>query len=99
MTSLQAEPLLDIEKLPRPLQKFEQYVKIVQLKSERRYMDWEPEALDSEMARLVKQLIRKHRDTKKQQLLEDLREAEELSDEARARILRQQLNALIKENA
>ena len=51
------------------------------------------------MARLVKQLIRKHRDTKKQQLLEDLREAEELSDEARARILRQQLNALIKENA
>ncbi|QJU08024.1 DNA primase [Candidatus Saccharibacteria bacterium oral taxon 488] len=99
VTALQAEPLLDREKLPRPLQKFEQYVKIVQLKSERRYMDWEPEALDSEMARLVKQLIRKHRDTKKQQLLEDLREAEELSDEARARILRQQLNALIKENA
>ena len=99
VTALQAEPLLDIEKLPRPLQKFEQYVKIVQLKSERRYMDWEPEDLDSEMARLVKQLIRKHRDTKKQQLLEDLREAEELSDEARARILRQQLNALIKENA
>ena len=99
VTALQAEPLLDVEKLPRPLQKFEQYVKIVQLKSERRYMDWEPEALDSEMARLVKQLIRKHRDTKKQQLLEDLREAEELSDEARARILRQQLNALIKENA
>ena len=99
VTALQAEPLLDVEKLPRPLQKFEQYVKIVQLKSERRYMDWEPEDLDSEMARLVKQLIRKHRDTKKQQLLEDLREAEELSDEARARILRQQLNALIKENA
>ena len=99
VTSLQAEPLLDVEKLPCPLQKFEQYVKIVQLKSERRYMDWEPEALDSEMARLVKQLIRKHRDTKKQQLLEDLREAEELSDEARARTLRQQLNALIKENA
>ena len=99
VTALQAEPLLDIEKLPRPLQKFEQYVKIVQLKSERRYMDWEPEALDSEMARLVKQLIRKHRNTKKQQLLEDLREAEELSDEARARTLRQQLNALIKENA
>ncbi len=99
VTALQAEPLLDVEKLPRPLQKIEQYVKIVQLKSERRYMDWEPEALDSEMARLVKQLIRKHRDTKKQQLLEDLREAEELSDEARARTLRQQLNALIKENA
>lgn len=98
VTALQAEPLLDREKLPHPLQKFEQYVKIVQLKSERRYMDWEPEALDSEMARLVKQLIRKHRDTKKQQLLEDLREAEELSDEARARTLRQQLNALIKEN-
>ena len=99
VTALQAEPLLDGEKLPCPLQKFEQYVKIVQLKSERRYMDWEPEALDSEMARLVKQLIRKHRDTKKQQLLENLREAEELNDEARARTLRQQLNALIKENA
>ena len=98
VTALQAEPLLDQEKLPRPLQKFEQYVKIVQLKSERRYMDWEPEALDSEMARLVKQLIRKHRNTKKQQLLEDLREAEELNDEARARTLRHQLNALIKEN-
>ena len=99
VTALQAELLLDVEKLPCPLQKFEQYVKIVQLKSERRYMDWEPEALDSEMARLVKQLIRKHRDTKKQQLLDNLREAEELNDEARARTLRQQLNALIKENA
>lgn len=86
-----------LEKLPQHLQKFEQYVKIVQLKTESRYADWEPEALDKEMARLVKRLVTKHHQKQKQQLLSALRDAEELNDEERAVVLRQKLNALIKE--
>lgn len=88
---------LDIEKLPLDLQKFEQYVKIVQLKSDSRYANWELEALDKELARLVKKLVTKHRQNKKQQLLDKLRDAEELNNEELAGSLRQQLNALIKE--
>ena len=79
------------------MQKFDQYVKIVQLKTESRYVNWEPEALDKEMARLVKKLVTKHHKHQKQQLLEALRDAEELNDEERAAVLRQKLNTLIKE--
>lgn len=80
------------------LQNFETYVKIVQLKIESRYANWQPEGLSDEMARLIKQMIRKHRDIKKQQLLQQLREAEDIGDEPLALTLRTQLNQLIKEN-
>ena len=94
---LQAGDEVDTERLPSHLQKFEQYVKIVQLKSDSRYANWEPEALDKEMARLVKRMVTKHREHQKQQLLHQLRDAEDMNDEVRAKALRQTLNALIKE--
>lgn len=94
---LQRSDWSSLEKLPQHLQKFEQYVKIVQLKTDSRYADWEPEVLDKEMARLVKRLVTKHHQKQKQQLLSALRDAEELNDEERAVVLRQKLNALIKE--
>ena len=98
VTTIQRYPELDSSKLPQDLQKFEQYVKIVQLKSDTRYANWEVDSLLDEMARLVKDIITKHRNTKKQQLLTKLRDAEVAGDERTAESLRRDLNTLIKEN-
>ena len=98
LQGLQKQPDLDSDTLPQDLQKFEQYVKIVQLKSDTRYANWEADSLPDEMARLVKVIITKHRDTKKQVLMTKLRDAEAAGDEQTAEHLRRDLNALIKES-
>ena len=90
-------PDVDLGEVPLDLQKIEQYVKIVQLKSESRYANWEQKSLDEEMARLVRQITIKHRENKKNQLLTQLREAEASGDEVLSQNLRQSLNNLIKE--
>ena len=64
----------------------------------RAYRDWETDSLPDEMARLVKVIITKHRDTKKQVLMTKLRDAEAAGDEQTAEHLRRDLNALIKES-
>jgi DNA primase len=88
---------IDLSNIPQGLQKIEQYVKIVQLKSESRYANWEQKSLDEEMARLVRQITIKHRENQKNQLLTQLREAEVAGDEVLSQSLRQNLNQLIKE--
>ena len=88
---------IDLSNTPQGLQKIEQYVKIVQLKSESRYANWEQKSLDEEMARLVRQITIKHRENQKNQLLTQLREAEAAGDEVLSQSLRQNLNQLIKE--
>lgn len=88
---------IDLSNIPQGLQKIEQYVKIVQLKSESRYANWEQKSLDEEMARLVRQITIKHRENQKNQLLTQLREAEAVGDEVLSQRLRQNLNQLIKE--
>lgn len=85
--------------IPKELQNIEQYVKIVQLKSDTRYANWDDQDFQNEMARVVKQIITKHRDIKKQQLIDQLRDAETLGDDAKAESLRRAINALIKERA
>ena len=94
---LRKNPDLELSEVPLDLQKIEQYVKIVQLKSESRYANWEQKSLDEEMARLVRQITIKHRENKKNQLLTQLREAEASGDEVLSQDLRQSLNNLIKE--
>ena len=94
---LRKNPDTDLGEVPLDLQKIEQYVKIVQLKSESRYANWEQKSLDEEMARLVRQITIKHRENKKNQLLTQLREAEASGDEVLSQNLRQSLNNLIKE--
>lgn len=94
---LRKNPDADLGEVPLDLQKIEQYVKIVQLKSESRYANWEQKSLDEEMARLVRQITIKHRENKKNQLLTQLREAEASGDEVLSQNLRQSLNNLIKE--
>ena len=88
---------IDLSNIPQGLQKIEQYVKIVQLKSESRYANWEQKSLDEEVARLVRQITIKHRENQKNQLLTQLREAEAAGDEVLSQRLRQNLNQLIKE--
>ncbi len=88
---------INLSNIPQGLQKIEQYVKIVQLKSESRYANWEQKSLDEEMARLVRQVTIKHRENQKNQLLTQLREAEAAGDEVLSQRLRQNLNQLIKE--
>ena len=88
---------IDLSNIPKALQKIDQYVKIVQLKSESRYANWEQKSLDEEMARLVRQITIKHRENQKNQLLTQLREAEAAGDEVLSQSLRQNLNQLIKE--
>ena len=88
---------IDLSNTPQGLQKIEQYVKIVQLKSESRYANWEQKSLDEEMARLVRQITIKHRENQKNQLLTQLRKAEAAGDEVLSQRLRQNLNQLIKE--
>ena len=88
---------IDLSNIPQGLQKIEQYVKIVQLKSESRYANWEQKSLDEEMARLVRQITIKHRENQKNQLLTQLREAEAAGNEVLSQSLRKNLNQLIKE--
>ena len=53
----------------------------------------------TEMGRVVKQIVTKHREIKKQQLIDQLRDAETMGDDTQAELLRRQINALIKEKA
>ena len=91
------QPISD--EIPPELQKIEQYVKIVQLKSDTRYANWEASDFQTEMGRVVKQIVTKHREIKKQQLIDQLRDAETMGDDTQAELLRRQINALIKEKA
>lgn len=85
------------DEIPEGLKNIAEYAKIVSLKSETRYANWEPQQFQAEMARVIKQIVTKHREIKKQQLIDQLREAEDLGDDALAESLRHSLNALIRE--
>lgn len=88
---------LPFSTLPDSLQKYEEYVKIVQLKIDSWYAGWDMEKLSTEMAQLVRNIVKKHHERKKALTIAELRDAEAVGDEAAATRLRQQLNALIKE--
>ena len=96
---LTQNPNAALDPMPETLKNIEEYVKIVQLKFDTRYADWDKDDLPGEMARLVKHVISKHRENKIQQLMSNLRDAETANNESLAHDLRHQLNALIKEKA
>ena len=96
---LTQNPNETLDSMPETLKNIEEYVKIVQLKFDTRYADWNRDDLPGEMARLVKHVISKHRENKIQQLMSNLRDAETANNESLAHDLRHQLNALIKEKA
>lgn len=86
-----------IEATPKDLQNYDTYVKILLLKADTRYVDWSDEDRYFETARLLRQVANEHKKQNQEKLTQQLREAESAGDDARALILRGQLNTLIKE--
>jgi DNA primase len=82
---------------PQDLQNYDTYVKILLLKAETRYADWNDQDRYFESARLLRQVVNEHKKQKQSQLTNQLREAEAAGDDAKATELRMQLNTLIKE--
>lgn len=86
-----------IKDTPDELKKYDTYVKILLLKADARYADWNDQDRYFETARLLRQVAVEHKKKQKDLLTERLRDAETLGDEAKANKIRTQLNNLIKE--
>jgi len=82
---------------PKGLQKYDTYVKILLLRADARYADWNDQDRYFETARLLRQVQTEHKKKQKDVLTEQLRDAESLGDDAKAKELRELLNNLIKE--
>lgn len=88
-----------LEDTPKSLQEYDMYVKILLLKADARYGDWNEQDRYFEAARLVRRIEQEHKKQTQAQLVGQLREAEQQGDETRAATLRQEINSLIKEIA
>lgn len=88
-----------LTEVSKELQEFDEYVKIVLLRADARYAEWDSNDRYYETARLIRQVENEHKKQKQAKLIADLREAEENEDETRAEVLRIELNSLIKEIA
>lgn len=86
-----------LEITPKDLQNYDTYVKILLLKADARYADWNDQDRYFETARLLRQVTNEHKKQKQEQLTRLLREAEASDDDVKAIELRTQLNTLIKE--
>lgn len=82
---------------PVSLQSIDTYVKILLLKAETRYGDWDEKDRYFEIAHLLRQLEKEHKKKQKNELTVQLRDAEELGDDSSATKLRTKINQLIKE--
>lgn len=82
---------------PRELQNVDQYVKILLLKADARYAEWNDQDRYFETARLLRQVAYEHKKQQKDLLTNELREAEASDDDAKALEIRSKLNTLIKE--
>jgi DNA primase len=85
------------ETIPRDLQSIETYVKVVLLKADARYGSWSAQDRYIEAAKLIRDVKTEHLKSKKSQLTEALRKAEESHDEKEATRLMAEVNAIIKE--
>lgn len=86
-----------VQDVPKELQNYDTYVKILLLKADTRYGEWSDEDRYFEAARLVRLIITEHKQKQKDALMHELRTAEDNGDEETALRLRQALNELIKE--
>ena len=82
---------------PKELQNYDIYVKLLLLKADARYADWNDDDRYQETARLLRQVINENKKKQKDILIEQLRDAETLGDDIKANEARSQLNKLIKE--
>ncbi len=86
-----------VKDTPNELQNYDTYVKILLLKADARYADWNDQDRYFETARLLRQVATEHKKKQKDLLIEKLRDAETLGDETKADDIRAKLNKLIKE--
>jgi len=90
-------PGANFDEVPRDLQDYDTYVKIVVLKADARYGEWNDEDRYLEAARLIRQLTTEHKQHQKNDLTTQLRDAESNGDTELATRIRTTLNTLIKE--
>ena len=88
-----------LQGIPKDLQDYDTYVKILLLKADARYGEWSDEDRYFEAARLVRLTITEHKKKQKDALTTALRQAEDIGDDDEALRLRQALNELIKETS
>ena len=86
-----------IDTTPKDLQMYDTYVKILLLKAEARYSNWNSDERLRETADLLRQIANEHRKQTKEQLTGQLQQAEQAGDDTKAQQLRMQINSLIKE--
>ena len=86
-----------VNETPSDLKKYDTYVKILLLKADARYADWNDQDRYMETARLLRQTVNEHKKQNRDQLTNELRSAEAEGDDERATQLRAKLNELIKE--
>ena len=85
--------------IPKNLQDIDTYVKIVILRAETRYAPWSDQDRYQETARLIRHIEYENKKNKRDTLIDQLREAEQLGEDQAAHQLREQLNVVIKEIA
>ena len=86
-----------IKDTPEQLLNYDIYVKILLLKADARYADWNDQDRYFETARLLRQVANEHKKKQKDTLTEQLRDIETLGDDIKANEIRYKLNKLIKE--
>ena len=86
-----------IQAVPKELQEYDIYVKIVLLRAEERYAAWSGEDRRLAMRQLLQQIEHEHAKQTQDRLLAQLRDAEAAGDESAAERLRTALNNIIKE--
>ena len=87
----------EVRATPEELQKHDEYVKILVLRAEAKYAHWTETDRFEEVARLLRRINDEHKKQQKQQLTEQLRDAETIGDDARVRELMQLIQTLNKE--
>jgi DNA primase len=86
-----------VQDTPEQLQNYDMYVKILLLKADARYADWNDQDRYFETARLLRQVMNEQKKKQKDVLTEQLRDAETLGDDTKANEIRGIINKLIKE--
>lgn len=83
--------------VPRDLRTIETYVKIIVVRAEERYGEWNDQDRYVEAAKLARDVVNEQKRNRKTALIAKLREAEAAGDDSLAGDLRAELNSLIRE--
>lgn len=97
MKFIVAHPGEAVADTPKSLKLYDTYVKILLLKAETRYADWDASHRYYEAAELLRRITTEHMKQQKTRLQTELRDAEETHDDAKVGDMLQKINDLDKE--